>query len=103
MNVNLSKPRELVMEREASHAAVHGVAKTWTWLSDWTELMPKFTGEKLFHMDKITEHSIKFTVFKSWFSFSPTAYHPHMQYGYGNGRQHIEILGNFSNEFVYIL
>ena len=56
MNVNLSKPRELVMDREASHGVVHGVAKTWIWLSGWTELMPKLTGEKLFGMDKITEH-----------------------------------------------
>ena len=30
--------RELVMDREAWHAAVHAVAKNWTWLSNWTEL-----------------------------------------------------------------
>ena len=30
---------ELVMVREAWHSAVHGVAKSWTWLSDWTELV----------------------------------------------------------------
>ena len=37
MDMNLSE-RELVLDREAWRAAIHGVAKSWTWLSDWTEL-----------------------------------------------------------------
>ena len=38
MDMSLSKILELVIDRETWSVAVHGVAKSWTWLSDWSEL-----------------------------------------------------------------
>ena len=38
VDMSLSKLQELVMDREAWSATVHGVTKVWTWLSDWTDL-----------------------------------------------------------------
>ena len=41
MNMSLSKLRELVMDREVWHAAVRWVTNCWTWLSYWTEPLPR--------------------------------------------------------------
>ena len=42
MNMSLGELREFVMDREAWGAAIHGVAKSRTYLSDWTELIYVF-------------------------------------------------------------
>ena len=39
MDLSLSEHRVLVMHKEAWRSAIHGVTKSWTWLSDWTELI----------------------------------------------------------------
>ena len=53
MDVSLSELRELVMDREAWHAVIHGIAKSCTRLSDWTELNSKLClGEERLRRSK---------------------------------------------------
>ena len=48
MDLSLSELREMVMDREAWRAVIHGVAKSRTWLSDWTELNRRNYWTKMF-------------------------------------------------------
>ena len=53
MDVSLSELRESVMDRKACCAAIHGVSKNWTRLSDWTELNWKGSGHAGYHCSDI--------------------------------------------------
>ena len=80
MDVSLSELRELVMDREAWHAVIHGVTKSQTRLSDWTELSVKWCFSScpsvLFYIISFNPHnnSVGGTIFislYSWWTWNP--------------------------------
>ena len=64
MGMSLGKSRELVMDREAWRAALHGVTKSRSWMSDWTELNRKWTNNYQNH------HAVSFNSTRKIFSIS---------------------------------
>ena len=65
MDMSLSKLQELVMDRVAWCATVHGVEKSWTWLSDWTELI---NGQNLLPVNSTSRNLLQGNTFQKWWT-----------------------------------
>ena len=86
VDMSLSKPWEIVKDREAWHAAIHWITKSWTWLSDWTTttrgMMLFFRGRDClissmpFNPLKYTMWSLSFSLISHLFPVFYTYYFP---------------------------
>ena len=64
--------QELVMDRECWHAAVHGVTKSWTWLSNWTDWKNSYIKVKFINVQWQISGVIIYMKIHLWIDFSMT-------------------------------
>ena len=75
MDMSLGGFQELVMDREAWHSIVHGVTKSWTWLSNWTELNILLRHNPLAHYSQRSSYTLSSPVTLEWNSHSTAIPH----------------------------
>ena len=68
MDMGLGRLRQFVVDREAWHAVVHGVSKSWTQLNDWTELNWTTSAEIKFHTLYFNVNGIELSLYCSSFN-----------------------------------
>ena len=84
MDLSLSKLQDLMMDREALHAIVHGVTKSRTRLSDWTELISKTVNSQLLYINSMSGICVSSEMVSFSFFFFPVSgpYFPFYLYAF---------------------